>query len=124
MPSIKKPIALSGTVTLTASAASPLTIPVGGHNTALYAIVGSSTGEFSMNFTPSDTSEAYVDGQQLIPSTMIVGTAQRPFFLNFNQDNVPGLVVRQNSNIVVNVVDTSGAANTIVLAFLGLRLYD
>jgi len=127
-----EPIMLSGQVTaLGANARTSREFPVSTGDVLLIGVVASSTGAFRFNFTPSDTSQKYAS--DLVPSTILAGNAQNPFRLDGESDRwpkefrnlgevPPGLFVKNASTITVDVQDTSGAPNTIDIAFYGFRI--
>jgi len=134
-----EPIMLSGQVAaLGAAARTSREIPVATGDVLIFAVVANSTGTFRLNFTPSDTGQKYAS--DVVPNTMIAGTAQNPFRLDggagaqykkiLNAPNlqralelVPGaLHVKNASTITIDVQDTSGAVNTVDVGFVGFRI--
>lgn len=114
-----EPTMLVGRVdNLAANTQTEIQINTGGFDLFLWGIVADHTGAFRMNFTPSDTNRQYAS--DLVPDTMITGTGIDPFRVD-REGNPRMLFVRRNTTISVQVLDTSGANNTIVLGFLGFR---
>jgi hypothetical protein len=130
---------LSGQVAaLGAAARTSREIPVSTGDVLIFGIAAASTGSFRMNFTPSDTGQKYAS--DVVPSTIISGTAQAPFRLDGGAGSiyhkaiatksleelfaaVPGAVFIKNaSTITLDVQDTSGAPNTIDVGFIGFRI--
>jgi len=120
MPKQLQPFMLSGRVlALAANTETEIQINTGGFDTWIFGIVSEQTGTYSMNFTPSDTQKQYAS--DVVPNTMIAGTAQDPFRLDRQGAGSRPLFVRRNSTISVTVLDTSGAPNTIDIAFVSFR---
>jgi len=112
------PHMLVGTVVLAANESDSIQISVGGNDVMLFAVVATSTGNFKVNFTPTDTNKKYAT--RTVPHTLMTGTAQEPFFLD--PLNRRGLKVLKANIITVDVEDTSAAGNTIDIALLGYRI--
>lgn len=127
-----EPISLSGQIAaLAANARTSREIAVSTGDVLLFGVVASSTGAFRLNFTPSDTGQKYAS--DIVPSTMITGTAQNPFRIDAQGDRWPrefkslaelpaGLFVTNASTITIDVLNDTGAPNTIDIAFLGFRI--
>lgn len=113
-------------VALGANARTSTEIPVSTGDVVIIGVIAASTGAFSMNFTPSDTSKKYAS--DLVPSTMIAGNAQNPFRLDGGPAGDPidplktGLRIRNASTITLDVQNDTGVANTITVAFFGFRI--
>ena len=99
-------------INLTANQVTPVTMRVD-FDYALTAIVGHSTGDYLLQIQDES---GYTISNNPIHSSLLVGTAERPHYLN------PFFQFHRNQTIVMTFTDLSGAANSIYLAFETVRL--
>lgn len=78
-------------------------------------LVGNSTGTYTIRFTDAGTDRGFMNNP--INNVNLVGTAANPFPM------LPPYVFKRSQSIQITLVDTSVAANTIQIAFIGKKIF-
>ncbi len=110
-----------GKITLSASGSTEVPITVDTNfDFFLKQISGTSTSTYTIDVLDGNTGESLFnspgDNHFQVPNTMVVGTANYPFYLE------RGRLYRRGQKIVLKLTDTSAAINDVYLAFGGRNI--